>query len=905
MSSAYSKYRKISSWFLLALAGGIFLFLLARCFTAAHIARYLELTVISAQQENLEVFWGNGPHYSTKRSASREIYPDDGPITFRIPLSNERITHFRLDPVAGSGEITITSMVFGEAYSGEYQTVDLSLWQTVQAVALVEKTTDGGLFIRTEAGAVDPQLQMQYELSPVLLGVKGLVSPFWCLLLFVSLFMAWWLRQKRGDGSVSSEVGFLRYGMLVAGFGVMGLLTVPALCWLANELYREKAFFEIDLLLQDKKAWSSIEDEQTIMQFFYNTGKGFWHGDSGSKVLGRVGVRESMRFNLDADKLYELRLDPVNGPFSMEIYGIRFGSTEGSLGQDIDLSHVYPRQQIEVFERHPDRLVIRSMENADDPQLKINLPHVFSTVPIQRGDHPGALYGFLAGVVFGIFLIQRGRSECCEKRRIWMWGILYGFLLISAFLIRVLAVYAIYPGDAPDERAHMGLLVAISDGQLLPVAKEFPMTGYAFSIYNPLPYLPSVLALDAVWERASGEKPLHSRDVFLNHLHELDQLRAQWEGLEERERTAWYDYVRERGFVGHSQFSFETTYTARMGNLFWAFAYLLLIPLVIKPYRKSEKILLLGLLAFTPQILFVQSYVNLDSMGLFVALYLFWAVREERWRHAALACLLTAFCKMNFYCIYFLPVAYLFFRYPWQWNLWIKRSLWLFGPSFVILVAWNWYAHFEINEGMIGSALSIAALYGVEPGGSRVFQWAFLDSSLDSAFGLFGYLYQPVPILWSYVLWKWILIPLGLLTLLVVAVRSRPWKALFGRRTEDDLRAGALASAVLVTLLVNVFIHYYASYGNNGYSPQGRYFFGSLVMFFMYWPYATRWWRGVLAPLRIYVNIVLGLLFFFFSFYSLKDMNYHETRFGFDAGWTSDEEPMENMWSRIEPYYPF
>lgn len=912
------------------MALGTFVFLVLRCFLPAEVTRYLELTIESQQQDIFELYWAEGESYSPKRHGARHIFPDDHPVTFRIPLPNEKITHFRLDPVVESGTLRLLKSAYGEARTGIYHELDLSLWKPRQAIGSLE-LTDQGLLIVSEEGAVDPQLQMEYPLPQVVRGIQGMLSPGWVILMLVALGGWWRLRRETTalEGEEAERGSWnnracLQWLTALLSFGVIGALVVPTLSWFAHESYRERAFFEIDLYCSHNMRNGGDEQAQALAQLFFDSGRGFWHGDSATRTMASTVSRETLRFYLDAESIYELRFDPLNGEFVMEIYGARFGSTQGTLNREIQLADIHPRQQVGDFERRSNSLYLKSTEGANDPQIKINLAEVFSSKAIQRWEIPGAAYGFWLGIALALpFLtlvaLRNVRSAPSGARNLlegwasWFHGrpgrrlaiFIVVTLMVLAVATRILAVYAVYPGDAPDERAHMGLIVAISDGQLLAVDKEFPMTGYAFSIYNPLAYLPSVFALNTAWGWADQDKPQHSRDVFLGKLEELEAWKETWNSLDSSTRPSWYDYLQEQDFSGHSQFSFETTYLARWGNLVWALAYLVMIPLVIRPYRNSEKILLVGLLAFTPQILFVQSYVNLDSMGLFVSLYLFWAVREERWRHAALACLLTAFCKMNFYCIYFLPAAYLFFRYPWQWKLWLQRSLLLFLPSFIVLVGWNWYVHYEINTGMIGGALSIAALYGVEPGGSRVFQWPFLEASLDSAFGLFGYLYQPVPIRWAYPLWKFVLIPVGLITLIVTAIRYRPCCALFNRNAREPSREGALAIAVLAVLVVNVVIHYYASYGNNGYSPQGRYFFGAMVMFFCYWPLATRWLKNGLAPLRWFFNVGLALLFFFFSFYSLKDMNYHETRFGFSADWTSDEEPMENLWERIEPYYPY
>jgi len=863
----------------------------------------------------LELFYDDGRGIHPNRRWSWELFRDDSPVTLRMPLPARNMVGLRLDPVARDGTLRILSTSL-HTLSGREMPIPLESWEAQNQILSLE-LTPRGLLVIPEEGATDPQIVHAVDWSFPKNGWAAFLNPWSWTLLVVSGLGAWWLWR---GGSGPRLIGradvkdLIRISLVVASGGILGAVLIPGTVGILSDAYREKIFFEVDL----------ASSNRTHVEIFYNIGGGYWPGHGGRTIVHGGGKRETARIEIPPAPVLTLRFDPATSQTEVEIFAARLVSSKGSLKRELSLRDIHARHQVRRFTRGSDRILVSTLTaevpgQILDPQLEINLEDIFPGHELAPVTPPGAWTGFLLGAVLALGLllrlpgkVRRGGSPSSVTENIGSWGkwarsrparfgtfwVVAG-LLGLALVVRVLAIYAIYPGDAPDERSHMALLVAMSHGEILSVHEENPMTGYAFSIYNPAGYIPSALLLHRHWgDRLVGQHP--SRDTFMTRLRELQEIRRGWEELPEATRPNWFDYVSAREFKGHAQFSFDTNYRARWGHFLWGAAYLLMIIPVIRPYRRSEQILLVGLLAFVPQIVYVQSYLNLDSMGLFVALYLFWAVRGEKLYHIAFACFLAAFCKANYYCIYFLPAVYLFFRYWFQWKEWIRLSLLWFGPAFLVMVGWNLVVHQLLNPDLEGGALAIAALYGEEPGGAKVFQWLFLDSSLNSAFAHFGYLYQTLPIAWSYDFWKFVLLPVAMITLILsvaIPMVRQP------SRLSKMPREWILLAGVLTVVLVNIAIHYYASYGINGYSPQGRYMFGGLVMLFCTLPLATSWMSGSLGLLRVGLNTGVGLLFVYFTLYSLPVMNLHETGFGFDYRWTG--EPMENRWERIERFYPF
>ena len=100
----------------------------------------------------------------------------------------------------------------------------------------------------------------------------------------------------------------------------------------------------------------------------------------------------------------------------------------------------------------------------------------------------------------------------------------------------------------------------------------------------------------------------------------------------------------------------EAVYAARLAQLFWAALYIWLLLKLTASLPMLARFTALSLLGLIPQVIFVQSYVNLDSMGVTMLAYLVWAGKQRSWKHLSLAMTGIAASKLNFYCVGLLPL---------------------------------------------------------------------------------------------------------------------------------------------------------------------------------------------------------------------------------------------------------
>ncbi len=56
-------------------------------------------------------------------------------------------------------------------------------------------------------------------------------------------------------------------------------------------------------------------------------------------------------------------------------------------------------------------------------------------------------------------------------------------------------LFAVQPGNAPDEIGHMAMILSLAQGKYLTLQDSMELTRYPYPIYNPLGYIPSSVAL--------------------------------------------------------------------------------------------------------------------------------------------------------------------------------------------------------------------------------------------------------------------------------------------------------------------------------------------------------------------------------------------------------------------------
>lgn len=354
----------------------------------------------------------------------------------------------------------------------------------------------------------------------------------------------------------------------------------------------------------------------------------------------------------------------------------------------------------------------------------------------------------------------------------------WGLSFITLLLFRLTYLICIQPGNAPDEIGHMVMVVGFAKARYINLAESIRLTNYPYPIYNPMGYFPSSLALFLV--SFFNNEILLMPDPF--------------------------------------KFTALQNLVARIGMQVWTCGFIWFFLALIKELPLRTRTALVCAVALIPQIIFVQSYVNLDSIGLTVFLYLLWSIKNDHGGHFAFANFLLSCCKMNFFCLFPLPILFLLWKYQKQWEVLLRKTVFLLAVPCLVGFLWFGFSYWN-NTRRYGAFLGFNALQDIYKsstvGGLRIFSLGFLNMTLSSAFGRFGWmsLRFPEPV---YSLWRVLLIPAGLFFL---------YKSF---RNSISPKSRFIVGSLSAVVLANLFIHYWASFTND-YQPQGRYIF-PLVM---------------------------------------------------------------------------
>ncbi|NBW99483.1 DUF2142 domain-containing protein [bacterium] len=261
---------------------------------------------------------------------------------------------------------------------------------------------------------------------------------------------------------------------------------------------------------------------------------------------------------------------------------------------------------------------------------------------------------------------------------------------------------------------------------------------------------------------------------------------------------------------------------ARLGMQFWTFGFCFFLLKSIEDLPLIQKASLVLCLALVPQLVFVQSYVNLDSLGLAVFAYLLWSVKTRKERHLAFGVFLLSCCKMNFFCLLVIPLAYLLWNFRQQKKVLFRKMILLIALPFSALFVWLFFSYW-VNTRPYGSFLGfdvLVQLYPSPPSRFRVFTLDFVNMSLASAFGRFGWMNLRMPE-FLYFFWRCLILPAGIVFL---------WRNL---KKGTDSQARFVAITCLMIIVLNLITHTWFSF-NNEYQPQGRYLFPTVLILLSY-----------------------------------------------------------------------
>jgi hypothetical protein len=347
-------------------------------------------------------------------------------------------------------------------------------------------------------------------------------------------------------------------------------------------------------------------------------------------------------------------------------------------------------------------------------------------------------------------------------------------IAVVAVVMRLLYIFSIQPGNAPDEHAHMAFIKSIANNKIMSFKEGLKTINYPYATLNPLGYIPASIALKACFLKQG-----------------IDSGRA-------------------------TEFSFQECIYSRIGLLVWTVFYIGILTILVRDISPYGQAITLTLCLFIPQIIFVQSYCNLDSLGLFGTVYVIFATLKNIRSGLLISSAVLSCSKLNSYCAYTFSAIFILSDKKTPFIARIKSiALILIGG--ILGLSWMIYSWW-INTKEYHSFLGMSAWNNVlnyTPGGVRIFSKDFISASINSSFGMFG--------------WMDIVLNDNIYSIWIISILIPSLAILF----IDSIRRNLISIALLFGVVASAILHMLASY-TSVYNPQGRYLLPGLILLFMF-----------------------------------------------------------------------
>jgi len=315
---------------------------------------YLSVSLKSSQKGVAELFYDLGKGFNSTQAVSASIREDGQIHDYLFKMPNKSILNLRWDPpFAKDNVIPVYKMEILDGSRRPVKRLNLHQIEPLQQIAALAISGEKA-DIRIQEGANDPQVRIRLE-SPLF--VKNYHSLFLLVggffLEFLGLFLV---------ACLLIYVGLRGRDKVVAAIIVISLVIFG---WRCLILYDDAG----SLFL--KVAMSSTVN--STAQVYYDLGQGLNEKHSLQMDATLQEDLRPYRFKLPNAPIYELRFDPLMVSGNVRIGEIKVTDAFDKVIRVIDLRQVRPLKQIKSIHFVHNGLDVSATEDADDPQLAIDL----------------------------------------------------------------------------------------------------------------------------------------------------------------------------------------------------------------------------------------------------------------------------------------------------------------------------------------------------------------------------------------------------------------------------------------------------------------------------------------------------------------------------------------------------
>ncbi len=408
-----------------------------------------------------------------------------------------------------------------------------------------------------------------------------------------------------------------------------------------------------------------------ISQVFYDAGKGYNEADSCSIAI-QNGTSQKYTFSpLPSKLIRSIRFDPINVPAVVRIKDARIENRQGDIVKKFPLQDFRSIQQIDKMDVRDGKLVIHTLENANDPIIEIENSSIkdqysWNDYIAKRGwiIIGCGLLSLLIMIFLNYFVIFAGRHEHAINNALQhREALLMGLLGLWGVIILVLTP----PFQVPDEFAHYNRAFQVSEFTMMSVKQGNLLGGM----------LPEIIQLDQVKFKLLpffAERKL-SFNQYLTMIQESPAMTSK--SLAKRDffdfaNTALYPplpYLFSGLGIAVSRFFSMTVlngfYMARLFNLLAVIGFIYCAMQLLR--RLPELQLMLFLIAGMPMMTFELMSLSADSITFSLAVLVFACVvnLSLEWNRRAYVILvassvLLGLCKQTYA---FLPcISFVFWK---------------------------------------------------------------------------------------------------------------------------------------------------------------------------------------------------------------------------------------------------
>ncbi len=315
---------------------------------------YLSLSLKSSQKGVAELFYDTGRGFNSSQAVPASMREDGQIFDYLFKIPNKPILNLRWDPpFSRDNVIPVYKMEILDGSRKPVKRLNLHQIEPLQQIAAVA-ISDEKADIRIQEGASDPQVRIRLE-SPLFVknyhSLSRLAGKFF--LEFLGFFFV---------ACLLIHTGLRCRNKLIAAVIIIALLIFGWRFWI---LYDDAG----SLFL--KVAMSSTVG--STAQVYYDLGQGLNEKHSLQMDAIRQEDLRTYRFKLPNAAIYELRFDPLMASGNVRIGEIKITDAFDRVIREIDLGRVRPVKQIKSSRIVHNGLDVSAAEDADDPQLAIDL----------------------------------------------------------------------------------------------------------------------------------------------------------------------------------------------------------------------------------------------------------------------------------------------------------------------------------------------------------------------------------------------------------------------------------------------------------------------------------------------------------------------------------------------------